>query len=611
MSQRIKTRADGVVLYRHQIGKHSHEWREQPFTTKQAVPTLNPKFDLSCGHASETIRQGCSGTLFRCGLHGELASKYPCADAQRICQTCPDRQSTLLQLGVPPHSLMTTIKRFDQRNLHPGILGTRFNPAIIEYQGGYAIAYRNSTLRSSIYLSRMSLDLSSTSEPVKLTVDHPDARWSVEDSRFFWFRSKLHLMFIGVTEVPVNGMSLYRTSVMYARLGDDLQAEEVFAPHYHARNFYEKNWGFFEHDNELYAIYGIAPHVVLKIDGNRANKVHETITPAPWTSGECRGSTSPILIGDEYFVWFHSSVASEPPIGHRTYDIGAYTFEARPPFRVQRFTLNPLVYADHATKPASIDKSVLFPCGAILDGDRWRLSCGIHDAWSEIREISHAEVERRMTRIAPPQWWSWQECAWDIGIFSSVVGQDEYKLASIDLKGASVLDIGAHVGSFAYAASQRGASLIHCYEPDPASVPHLRSNTARIPGTTVYAEAIGEMVGALDFRGAGHMGLPAQPSPLGVPTISLDTAIEELAETHPSGRVTLLKIDAERGEWPAFLTAKRLDLVNRIVGEWHSAEWRGRSWGRADIHRLLEPHGFRVTSEMGSGSWGPFTATRN
>ncbi len=70
----------------------------------RAAPTLNPKFDLSCVLAGEMIRQGCSGTLFRCNLDGVTASKYPCKDAQRVCQTCPDRVPPvpMLQLGMSP-----------------------------------------------------------------------------------------------------------------------------------------------------------------------------------------------------------------------------------------------------------------------------------------------------------------------------------------------------------------------------------------------------------------------------------------------------------------------------------------------------------------------------
>src|SRR6476659_8442412 len=55
----------------------------------------------------------------------------------------------------------------------------------------------------------------------------------------------------------------------------------------------------------------------------------------------------------------------------------------------------------------------------------------------------------------------------DEAIFHHLVDDDEYRLpASFDPEDV-IVDVGAHIGSFCYAALARGAGRVHGYEADP------------------------------------------------------------------------------------------------------------------------------------------------
>lgn len=493
--------------------------------------------------------------------------------------------------------------QFDHENLAPGEPGIRFNAGLLPWKDGYLLAWRDNERNSRVWLSCLDVAFRPTGTPLLLQLKHAEAEHSQEDPRLFLFRGVPHVMFVGAA----SRNSVLRTSVLYARLDPTtLQAEEVFYPHYEGRNFWEKNWGFFEHEAQLYAVYSISPHVILKIDGDKAVPAYETPTLATWPTGELRGSTPPMRVDDEYWAFYHSSVARhlKGVPGHRVYDVGLYTFNPSPPFRVRRITLEPFLTADQSTRPAGQSKSVVFPCGAICRGKDIVLSAGVHDRWIELLGYKRQELEQKLAEISPPEWWSLNEqLVQDWDIWSSVAGRDEYGLARFELQDAAVLDVGAHIGSFVYAANQRGAKVIHCYEPEPGSFQHLAKNAKMFENVRVHQAAVGGYISDASFRITDKLTQPE--------VVPLDKAILDLAAVSPSGKVDLLKIDCERGEWPAFREAKRLDLVERIVGEWHRAFWEGRWWGPEDLPTLLEPHGFVVSYPLAAGTHGEFTAVRN
>src|ERR1700677_2055307 len=80
--------------------------------------------------------------------------------------------------------------------------------------------------------------------------------------------------------------------------------------HVGGNNRWEKNWLWFFHDGKPHMIYTVLPHVVVEFDAT-FNAVKQYVTDAKpkisWPWGDPRGGTPPVLIGDEYWTFFHSS----------------------------------------------------------------------------------------------------------------------------------------------------------------------------------------------------------------------------------------------------------------------------------------------------------------
>lgn len=262
------------------------------------------------------------------------------------------------------------------------------NASIIRWDGRLLLAYRHRNAGADVWVTTLDDDTLQPHGPgVRLNLNHEQAPMGREDPRFFVFRGRLHVAFTGVRgrQGP--------TSVLYARLTQDgFGVERVFYPHYESRQSWEKNWSFFEAGSHLYAVYGIKPHVVLRIEGDRATKAFEKPMPFAWSGGVLRGGACPVRIDDQFVHWFHGRVTMA---GIPTYTTGAYAFDARPPFTPLRMTPNPVMWPDSRTRNGYY-ASVWFPCGAVLEDGRWLVSAGAHDRRIEVAEWDSQSVCRAM-----------------------------------------------------------------------------------------------------------------------------------------------------------------------------------------------------------------------
>lgn len=271
-----------------------------------------------------------------------------------------------------------------------------FNASIVRWRGQLLMAYRVSRGGSEIHLARLDDNLG-IGEIQHLPLKHAQAGWGREDPRLFVHAGKLHVSYHGVlgTQGP--------TSVLYARLSDDLEVERIFYPAFAERRPWEKNWTFFEWSGELFAVYTVRPHVVMHVVNDRAETFSRVPWAPHWTGGEMRGGASPVLIGEEFWCWFHGSVDPPRPTPWgpakaRAYNVGVYCFEAKPPFRPTRYTPEPVTWAQPKTRPADFWCDCIFPGGAVLDGERWRVAVGEHDSWCSILEYDHAAIARLLVR---------------------------------------------------------------------------------------------------------------------------------------------------------------------------------------------------------------------
>jgi FkbM family methyltransferase len=516
-------------------------------------------------------------------------------------------QSVIINNSARPAQVSGWPIFFDETTLAPGAEGWRLNPAILRYKDGYVFAYRaKPRAGSTIWIMRLDQNFRPIGQPHRLALKQEEAPYSCEDPRLFMFGGKLHINY------SATHGEFGPSSVFYARLNDNLCVEELFAPKYHRRNSWEKNWQFFEHANKLLAVYSILPHKILEIHGNVVTEACETPVLPHWNGGELRGGTPPVRIGHEYHSFFHSRSYR---YGALFYDAGLYTFAAEPPFMVQRMTPFPVMSGDARTRPVPTSAPIVFPLGAVYDDEYCYVSMGVHDRWSEIRRYRRDDLESKLRRIGTPPWWRWRGNMTEPSMYASIHSHDEYSLLTTDLKGANVIDAGAHVGTFTHFALTRGAKYVHAYEPHPASFDLLRYNTGYMlwaeggyPNSriTIHEEAVGGNPGrgyncTASTESMGNIVYNDGEGPVKI--VPLDEVIRRAVAYGP---IRLLKIDIEGGEWAAFESVKDLSAVEIISGEYHRDYY-----GVSRMRTLLEPHGFKVTGpKPAEGGYGMFRAER-
>lgn len=316
----------------------------------------------------------------------------------RYCKThnlgyAPERKP-LPAGALSPLSSAQRLAYWDHESLSPLEGGKRFNASVIEYQNRLLLAYRDGWAGSEVHLVRLSADFRPVGESVTLPLTTEQSKWGREDPRLFLHKGRLHLSFIGVVGTS---RRLVRTNQLYCRLSEDgFGVEEVFAPRLEGRRGWEKNWQFFDHNGHLLSVYTPSPHQVLRIEGNRAERVGLAHPFGHWQGGEPRGSTPPVRVGDEYWSFFHDRISDGD--GLQIYRAGLYTFSATD-FRPLRYTPQPVLVADRKTKPTDQYAAVCFPCGSIHRGDHWLLSTGAHDRWTELWRFAHAELEQALRPI--------------------------------------------------------------------------------------------------------------------------------------------------------------------------------------------------------------------
>jgi predicted GH43/DUF377 family glycosyl hydrolase len=135
------------------------------------------------------------------------------------------------------------------------------------------------------------------------------------------------------------------------------------------------------------------PHEVVRWDGTEVAEVYETQAPG-WEFGQMRGGSAPIKLGDEYLCFFHSSTPWTDK--KRRYHMGAYTFRAKPPFNITRMTSRPILSGSKEDPWQEGLPLVVFPCGALMEGNKFVVSMGVNDYCSAWIKIPFDELEHLM-----------------------------------------------------------------------------------------------------------------------------------------------------------------------------------------------------------------------
>jgi FkbM family methyltransferase len=185
--------------------------------------------------------------------------------------------------------------------------------------------------------------------------------------------------------------------------------------------------------------------------------------------------------------------------------------------------------------------------------------------------------------------WEFRAGTLDQAIFNGVVVFNEYRLPDRFAASDIVVDVGAHIGSFAEAVLSRGCEKVYCIEADAANFeiaaenlrPQLENghvqlvrgaawrsdrttDELRFDGYHPFPKSFAGMEGTLNTGNGSVVWGSGEP----VAGIAFDDIVDRVTD-HGEHRVRLLKLDCEGAEWPILLTSQRLGLIDEICGEFH------------------------------------------
>jgi FkbM family methyltransferase len=554
---------------------------------------------LACEHRGPRIetrvqkveKKGCGSCakrgeeipVYSCSLFGQCTLKpWQMGQSEAVCFTCQARPSK-----APP---VIDRRRIDSALLLPAEY--QFNNSIIRYGDKLLMAYRLKWSGARIAIA----ELDEQFRPIRnwpLSLTKGTAQ---EDPRLWIYNGKLHVSYSAYRSIAGSP----GTDVCYARLEYDYgwKVAEEFTPHYADRDHWEKNWGFFEHRGELLCLYSIkmddVPFRILKIDGERTELIAEHKCDFGHKAGVLHGGAPPVLHQGEYYCFYHRRLGAT---SEKVYSIDLMTFEARYPFRPARHITAPLLLPNRADRPGPKVPHAVFPGGAVLQRGAWNVSFGYYDKWSEVAKWDFNHIEEALEPLpgGPFDGLAYTPADAGLRVWKQVALGNEYRLPD-DMTGQIVVDVGGHIGSFASACLDRGASHVTTCEPMASSRAFAAQNLAKFGerATIVPAYIVGTESQAL----ADHYGGILHPDP----TASVRTLASVLAELP---RVDLLKLDCEG---PEHVIAEHTDLssIPRIVGECHRINGKGID----SLVAALERQGFAVEYDrQGDGLWN-FWATR-
>lgn len=323
------------------------------------------------------------------------------------------------QHSVPPLHLFENAKLLPtQWSRTPAAQCYFFNPAITRFREQIIMCYRVVTPdgRRHLALCRLTPDFQvvpASAVPFSDFIQN-GGDWHA-DGRFCTFQDRLFLHYNDGARRGRAANHIYLVEVDPAQLIPLGQPRELVLEG--TRQSVEKNWMLFAHDDDLWAIYSIAPHVVLKVtlagDGpilcRRTYEQQWDVTAYTQRYGQLRGSTPPVRLGDHYISFFHSRFVARPlryrllrllgqaPTNTIHYVAGAYSFAAEPPFTPLWLSPEPLLLPPPLPRQQQqlnpeVEYSA-YPCGAIRQDQRWVVSFGAHNEYCCLAPLAPLAAE--------------------------------------------------------------------------------------------------------------------------------------------------------------------------------------------------------------------------
>ena len=338
-------------------------------------------------------------------------------------------------------SKTSSVFTFDKSALIPPIWANRFptghlvfNPTLTPVKDGYAMCYRvappEATFRSLATCRLTSnfeivagsvtalSDLISFACPER--INERSLIWHA-DPRYQTLGDRLYVSWNDGGNRPVNRQFIMEMSP--DGLTPAGKARELVLKGMERRSV-EKNWMLFRGpDGGDYVVYSCTPHIILSADLSGDGDVICTVAAdIDWSNsyseifGVMRGGAQPILMpapgtasgsGDRFVSITHSSYKL---LEGRKYEMSVYEFEAQTPFAVTRCVRHPVTldmagFDGFEFEPLNKDVvSVVYPCGALLDGTSLIVSYGINDENLAIARMPWSDIESALEPVETKQW---------------------------------------------------------------------------------------------------------------------------------------------------------------------------------------------------------------
>lgn len=345
-------------------------------------------------------RMGADWPVARAG--GRTAAMAQESPLLRVTD-CPEIPTTGLTMRHPLPEHAWRDEGMARTMVDPHVV-SHFNPASIRWRGHQWLAYRTECQPmwkwGRVSLARVNQKFRAIEGTNRLlTLPTSFDEWCAEDPRLFVHQDRLFLTYTdhwttGVAEILEDG------SVTDARIFPfDTEATR------NLRSRHDKNWGFFEANGRLYAVYWTLPHVVREVDLNLGQFGREWRRDwhlPPGLSMELHGGSGPVEHKGLMWRVVHHHSNDGLAANERRYSLWLMAFESVPPFSPRWFCDRPLLRGERMQEEPLAgwrDWMVVFCSSLERIPGGWRYCFGHNDRRMRWGQLSDSNIEPHLLGV--------------------------------------------------------------------------------------------------------------------------------------------------------------------------------------------------------------------
>ncbi|MBI5346851.1 MAG: hypothetical protein HZB76_06910 [Chlamydiae bacterium] len=267
------------------------------------------------------------------------------------------------------------------------------NSSIIEYGNDYLLVFRiQNKAEDSTAIVLLDNNFKQKKPYVKIDLKSKTA----QDARIFKFNNGYYLTYNDPLFVKDY---LYR-AMHLASLNENFEVNFTTCLDLNIKPV-EKNWVPFVDEDKLLLAYSLMPHKIMELQDLKTNSLKHYVYPNNpcftrfhWEFGAPRGGTPAKLVDGEYLAFFHSCFKG---INKAWYVMGAYTFQAKPPFKITRVSKYPIILSNITST------RITYPAGFVLGKEKDKevifVSYGENDTCSKIMTIDKAKLFESLKKV--------------------------------------------------------------------------------------------------------------------------------------------------------------------------------------------------------------------